>query len=117
MALFTATAAAGYARQHMPQPKSGSGPWGEAIRYWLKEKDMRQADLVRAVHVANPQETITANTISNASRGLHCSTRTLEQIALALKVPLDEILVSPDRRSAQEARRQMVQEITEHVMR
>lgn len=117
MVLFTVMPASAYARSRMPQPKTGTGPWGDAIRYWLRQRDMRQADLVREVRKANPGEAITANTLSNAARGLHCSTRTLEQIARALEIPLDDVLVSPDRQSAQDMRRKMVQEITENVMR
>lgn len=95
----------------------GIGPWGQAIRYWLNERQMRQADLVRAVHEANPNQTITANTISNAARGLHCNTRTLQQIAIALKVRLDEVLVSPDRQLSNEDRRRLALEISQEVLR
>jgi hypothetical protein len=117
MGLFTATASEGYAHPRMAQPKMGDGPWGIAIRYWLNERKMRQADLLRAVHDAHPNKRITANTISNATRGLHCSTRTLSQIATALKVRVDEVLVSPDRQLANEDRRRLAREISEEVLR
>src|SRR4051794_3264942 len=117
MALYTAAPSEGYARRPMAQPPMGTGPWGQAIRYWLNERRMRQADLVRAVHEANPDQTITANTISNAARGLHCNTRTLQQIALALKVGLDEVLVSPDRQQSNEDRRRLALEISQEVLR
>lgn len=117
MALYTAAARERYAQRQMAQPLMGFGPWGQAIRYWLNERKMRQADLVREVHKANPDKTITANTISNAARGLHCSTRTLEQIAIALRVRLDEVLVSPDRQLGNEDRRRLALEISQEVLR
>jgi len=115
MALFTGALADGYSRQHMAQPKSGNGPWGEAIRYWLKLRDMQQADLMRAIRELRHKTT--SNTISNASRGLDCHTKTLRIIATALNVSLDEILVSPSRQSESERRKLMIQEITERVVR
>lgn len=115
MTLFTATSADGYPRRHMPQPKTGNGPWGEAIRYWLKQRDMQQADLMRAIR--DLRHKTTSNTISNASRGLDCHTKTLRIIATALNVSVDEILVSPSRQSDTERRKLMIQEITERVVR
>ncbi len=115
MPLFTGSAAGGYSRRHMPQPKSGDGPWGDAIRYWLTRRGMQQADLVRAIKGLNG--TTTPNTLSTAFRGLDCNTRTLRIIATALKVSLDEVLISPDRKSDVEARKAFVAEVTERVVR
>jgi len=92
----------------MPQPAQADGPWGEAIRYWLNVRTMRQADLAR-------ETDIEAKTISSVTRGFHTTTRILQRIAEALEIPLDAVLVSPDRKSANEARKQMILEITEHV--
>jgi len=115
MPLFTGPVAGSYSRRHMPQPKSGDGPWGDAIRYWLLRRGMQQADLVRTIKAMNG--TTTANTLSTAFRGLDCNTRTLRIIAAALKVTIDEVLVSPDRKSDVEARKAFVQEVTERVVR
>jgi hypothetical protein len=115
MALFTTGAVGGYSRRQMPQPKTGNGPWGDAIRYWLRRRNMQQADLMRAIK--DMRETTTANTISNAALGRDCHTKTLRIIAAALNVSIDEVLVSPDRKSDAEARKLMIQEITERVVR
>ncbi len=115
MALFTTPSAGGYSSRQMPQPKTGNGPWGDAIRYWLKKRDMIQADLWRVIQEQGHKTT--TNTISNACLGRDCNTNTLRIIATALNVPLDEILVSPDRQSESERRRLMILEITEHVVR
>jgi hypothetical protein len=47
MRFFTHTARPGYSRDKMPQAKREHGPWGEALRYWLNEKKLSQADLVK----------------------------------------------------------------------
>jgi transcriptional regulator with XRE-family HTH domain len=72
----------------MPQAKRDSGPWGEAIRYWLNERRWSQSDLARATQLQ-------PKTISRIVRGFHTQTRLLEQIAAALGVALDRVLVSP----------------------
>ncbi len=115
MALFTSGVAGGYSSRQMPQPKTGNGPWGDAIRYWLRRRNMQQADLMRAIK--EMRHSTTANTISNASLGRDCHTKTLRIIAAALNVSIDEVLVSPDRKSEAEARKLMIQEITERVVR
>ncbi len=115
MPLFTGAVGGGYSRRHMPQPKSGDGPWGAAIRYWLNRRGMQQADLVRTIKALNG--TTTPNTLSTAIRGFDCSTRTLRIIAAALKVSLDEVLVSPDKKSDVEARKAFVAEVAERVVR
>jgi len=94
----------------MPKPAIGNGPWGEAVEYWLKEKKIRQADLARMTGIE-------AKIISKIARGFHTSTRSLERIAIALELPLYAVLVSPDRKSAAEERKLMIQEITERVVR
>lgn len=110
MTLFTATAAEGYSSQRMPQPAFADGPWGEAIRYWLNVRKLRQSDLVARTDLQ-------ANTISRATRGFHTTTRVLEKLAKALDIRFDEILVSPDRKSANEERRRLAVEISEQVLR
>lgn len=110
MALFTDRLGGHYAPNHMPRAKRGNGPWGEAIEYWLRVKKISQADLVRATDVR-------ANTISRVTRGFHTMTSVLEKIANALDVPLDAVLVSPERKMKNEERRQLVADITERVVR
>jgi transcriptional regulator with XRE-family HTH domain len=110
MALFTGGVRADYPRPHMPQPKRGDGPWGEAIVYWLKDRNMRPAELARATGVR-------PNTISRIVRGFDTTTRVLRLIAAALDLPIDAVLISPDRKSANEARKQMILEVTERVVR
>ncbi len=123
MALFTGTTRQGYAQAHnMPQPTLGDGPWGEAIEYWLKQRRWQQADIVRALEVLYPstkgkKSKGNKNTVSTAARGLDCNTRSLRRIAKALAVPLDQVLVSPLRRAANEERRQLALDITERVLR
>lgn len=112
MALFTEKSEGQYAQPHMPQPAKGDGPWGEAIAYWLNVRHWRQADLVRATKGG-----LSKNTVSIAFNGLDVNTETLRIIAKALNAPLDEVLVSPDRKSANETRKQMVIEIAERVLR
>lgn len=124
MALFTGMPSGGYPRGRMPLPEKSDGPWGEAIQYWLAFRGWKQADLIREIQKAEPSTSKTdkknkgnKNTVSNAALGRDCNTRTLRVIATALNVPLDAVLVSPDRKSANEARKQMIMEITESVVR
>ena len=117
MALLAETLAGSYARRRMPRPAYGDGPWGEAIRYWLAVRKIRQADLVRLVRELDPKDTTTPNTISNATRGFPTTTRILDKIARALKVPIDVVLVSPERKLANEDRRRLALEISETVLR
>ncbi len=101
----------------MPRPAHADGPWGEAIRHWLKAREWVQADLVRAIQDAHPGSKIKANTISNAALGRDCRTSTLRQIADALQVPFEEVLVSPNRRSANEERKQLIIQAVEAALR
>lgn len=110
MSLFTDVARRGYSREEMPQAKRESGPWGEAIQYWLNERKLRQADLVKATRIQ-------AKTISRIARGFHTQTRVLEQIAKCLAVPLERVLVSPLRRGPNEDRRQLVRGIIQDALR
>jgi len=110
MPLFTGSGVQSYARRHMPLPKRGGGPWGEAIRFWLDKRQIQQADVVRATGLR-------ANTVSRATRGFHTTTRVLERIATALHAPIDQVLVSPVRKLANEERRALASEISEEVLR
>lgn len=111
MTLFTTKPRYGYARPSMPKPKVGDGPWGEAIRYWMEVRKLSQADVVRSTKIQ-------AKTVSRIVRGFHTQTRLLERIAVdALKVPLEVVLVSPERKLANEERRQLAREISEDVLR
>lgn len=110
MPLFTVRAPRDYAASHMPQAEMSDGPWGEAIRYWLNQRKMRQADLAGLTGIR-------ANTISRATRGFHTTTRVLSKIAVAFRVPIDVVLVSPERKLANEDRRRLAVEISERVLR
>ncbi|HEY6380742.1 MAG TPA: helix-turn-helix domain-containing protein [Pseudolabrys sp.] len=99
----------GHARE-VPQPAFSNGPWGEAIRYWLKERKWLQADLAK-------ETGIRANTISRVSRGFHTTTSILERIAKAFNVPLDDVLLSPDRKLTNDHRRRLAVDIAEDVLR
>jgi transcriptional regulator with XRE-family HTH domain len=115
MALFTGTATQGYACAPMPRPPRKNGPWGDAINYWLDDRGWNQTDLRKAI--GDGGAALSKNTIGNAARGFDVSTRVLRIIATALGVPVEAVLVSPNRQSAQEERRQMIFEITERVTR
>lgn len=94
----------------MPIASRGTGPWGEAIRYWLEKRRLTQAELERL-------SAIRKNTLSRAKRGYHTTTRVLERIALALEVPFGDILVSPAHHQAAEERKRLAAEITDRVLR
>lgn len=111
MALLDGKVSRDYApRAPMPQPAFGKGPWGEAVKYWLSQRNMRQSELARATK-------LTKNTVSSVTRGFHTNTRVLERIAIALKVDLDAVLVSPVRRLANEDQRRMIAQAVEFAMR
>ena len=93
MALLSAGAGHTYAQVHMPSTKFGNGPWGEAIRYWLPRRNMNQADLAR-------ETGIEPKSISSMARGFPTTTKQLEKVAIALKVNIEDVLVSPERREA-----------------
>jgi transcriptional regulator with XRE-family HTH domain len=122
MGLFTARKRYGYARFGMPKPKTGDGPWAEAIRYWLDIDKLTQADLVRLLNEkefakAYKGKPVQAKTVSRIVRGFHTQTRLLARIAAALKQPLDAILVAPTRTLANEKRAQLARQISEEVLR
>jgi len=100
---------AGYSRDSMPKPAIADGPWGEAIEHWLGVRKLRQADVVKLTG-------INANTVSRAARGFDCSTRVLRRIAIALDARLDEILVSPNRKVANEERDRRVTEAVKRAL-
>ncbi len=95
----------------MPKPAHGDGPWGDAIAYWLNVRKWRQADLVRAA------ASLSKNTISIAANGFDVNTATLRAIAKALKVPIEDVLVSPERRQTREEQRRMIQEAVDAALR
>jgi len=94
----------------MPAPERRTGPWGEAIQYWLRERRLRQADLVKGTKIE-------AKTISRMARGFHTQTRKLELIAQYLGVALERILVSPLRVGPGEDRRQAMRRMLEDAFR
>jgi transcriptional regulator with XRE-family HTH domain len=106
MASFTHRQRRDYPPVPVTLPPKAPGPWGEAIDYWLKQKGWRQADLVRA-------SGIDPNTISSIVRGFNTTTRLLWAIAKALQVPIDEVLLSPTRRTGSEAQKRMIAEAVE----
>jgi len=110
MGLFTNVGRHGYSRHEMPQAKRDTGPWGEALRYWLNERKLRQADLVKGTKIQ-------AKTISRIVRGFHTQTRVLEDVARFLAVPVERVLVSPLRRGPNDERRQFARGIVQDVLR
>lgn len=110
MGLFTSVGRRGYSRHEMPQAKRDNGPWGEALRYWLNERKLRQADLVKGTKIQ-------AKTISRIVRGFHTQTRVLEDVARFLAVPVERVLVSPLRRGPNDERRQFARGIVQDVLR
>jgi len=110
MPLFTGGSRQGYARSQMPRPEYRHGPWGEGIRYWLEKRGKLQAELAREANV-------NANTMSRATRGLHVNTSSLERIANALQAPIEDVLVSPERKTRRDDERKLIQDITERVAR
>lgn len=110
MGLYTREPSHAYAEGLMPARNTAHGPWGRAIRYWLPLKNMSGADLVRATGLGK-------NTISNAVRGFHVTTETLEAIAQGLGVSFEDVLVSPEYQLENEARRRLAQEAAENAIR
>lgn len=94
----------------MKRPKSGDGPWGEAIQYWLVKRAVQQADIAR-------EASIRANTMSRAARGLDTTTRVLKKIAAAFQVPVDDVLISPERRMVDKERQEMIRMAVEEALR
>ena len=117
-----------------------SAPGPRAIDYWLRDKKLTQAELVRQInqrideinkanaaqadkadatpHDINGRKPIKpkklprfgTNTMSRIARGHHTHTRKLEIIALHLAVPFEDVLVSPLRRSINEQSLRRVRE-------
>lgn len=110
MALLSNHVGRPYAHGLMPAVKTGQGPWGDAIKYWLPRRNMRQADLARVTGIEE-------KTISSMARGFHTTTRKLEAVAKAFGVPIDEVLVSPNRQLANEDRKREIQEAVEAALR
>jgi transcriptional regulator with XRE-family HTH domain len=110
MGFFTNAARHGYSREEMPQAKRENGPWGEALRHWLNEKNLRQADLVKGTKIQ-------AKTISRIARGFHTQTRVLEDVARFLGVPLERVLVSPLRQNPNEDGRQRARALFQEFLR
>ena len=111
MPLLEPGAAAAYAppvaKTAAPQ---GDNPWGEAIRYWLKEFKLRQAHIAEATGIP-------ANTISKAARGLDVHQETLRRIAEFFQVPHASILVSPERRLSQTEEQQVIKRLAADAQR
>jgi transcriptional regulator with XRE-family HTH domain len=82
----------------------GDGPWGEAIQYWFKEKQLRQSHVVEGTGMA-------PNKVSRAANGLNVRMDTLRQIADFLNVPFESILVSPLRRLSPSEERHVAERI------
>jgi transcriptional regulator with XRE-family HTH domain len=110
MRFFTHTARPSYSRDEMPQAKREHGPWGEALRYWLNEKKLSQADLVKGTGIQ-------AKTISRIVRGFHTRTRVLEDVARFLGVPLERLLVSPLRQNPTADNRQRALALFQEFLR
>jgi len=108
--MFTRAESGQYPQERMPAAERKTGPWGEAIDYWLKQRGLRQSDLVKGTRIE-------AKTISRIARGFHTQTRKLELIAKFLTVPLERILVSPLKSGPGEDRRQLVRGIIEDALR
>ena len=112
-------------RQRMPldAPREG-GPWGNAIEFWLKERRLSQAELLRRINAERHDIAATdagtrksigpkakrmgPNTISRITRGFHTQTRLLAVIAKHLAVPIEEVLVSPTHRHRNEDSEQLM---------
>jgi transcriptional regulator with XRE-family HTH domain len=120
MAVLGESVAGDYSSPDM-KAKLADGPWGAAVQYWLDKLRWRQADLSRATGIE-------AKTISTIVRGYDTTTRMLRKIAHALdreatlrtlpnRITFEDVLVSPERKSALELRKAMIQEITERVAR
>jgi transcriptional regulator with XRE-family HTH domain len=84
--------------------RMGDGPWGEAIQYWFKEKQLRQAHVVEGTGMA-------PNKVSRAANGLNVRMDTLRQIAEFLNVPFESVLVSPLRRLSPSEERHVAERI------
>lgn len=118
MELFTGTATTHYPRGQMKVKTQGTGPWGDAIKYWLKLRGWVQADLVAAVKALEAtadKPKGSKNTVSRAFRGLDVNTSSLVLIAKALDVDIEDVLISPLRQLANDERRKEIQVISESV--
>jgi transcriptional regulator with XRE-family HTH domain len=99
------------ARASRAQPLDAEvAPWGAAIRYWLRQKHLTQRDIVTATGMQ-------ANKISRAARGCDVRMSTLRHIAAFLRVPLEQVLVSPEYMSTMGERRAIAQEVIDRLTR
>ncbi len=109
MGLLSRQATQAYANDLMSAPKTGKGPWREAIKYWLEKCDMTQAELARATGIA-------PKSISSMARGFHTTTQQLQKVATAFSarlprpVKLQHVLVSPEWIERQGFQRHVIQE-------
>jgi transcriptional regulator with XRE-family HTH domain len=95
------------AKKAAPQ---GDNPWGEAIRYWLKEFKLRQTHISEATGIPG-------NTISKAARGLDVHQHTLRRIAEFFQVPFASVLVSPERRLSHAEEQHVVEQLAADARR
>ncbi len=90
--------------------KKGDGPWGDAIQYWFREKNLRQSHVVEGTGMS-------ANKASRAANGLDVRMETLRQFAEFFGVPLESVLVSPERRLSHVEERQLLDKVQSDVKR
>lgn len=90
--------------------RKGDGPWGDAIQYWFKEKNLRQAHVVEGTGMS-------ANKASRAANGLDVRMETLRQFAEFFGVPLEFVLVSPERRLSQDVEKRVLDKVQSDVKR
>lgn len=88
--------------------RKGDGPWGEAIQYWFKDKHLRQSHVVEGTGMS-------PNKASRAANGLDVRMETLRQFAEFFEVPLESVLVSPERRLSPDVERKLTAKLAEDV--
>jgi hypothetical protein len=87
-----------YAEGEMTSRKSGAGPWGEAIRYWMGERGIKSNKALAEKVRATDGGKFTEKTAGNLVKGGTATTTTLRRVARALNVPIEQVLISPERR-------------------
>jgi transcriptional regulator with XRE-family HTH domain len=90
--------------------KRGDGPWGDAIQYWFKEKNLRQSHVVEGTGMS-------PNKASRAANGLDVRMETLRQFAEFFGVPLESVLVSPERRLSQAEEKRVIDKVQSELRR